>query len=73
MAVAAQALPILSAGVAETELHWWITTDEQEFRNRPRREGEVAVLDRSALIEEKLNRRATFLAAQLEGQKIYKK
>lgn len=73
MALAAQTSPILSAGGAETELHWWITTDEQEFRSRPPREGEVRVLDRSALFEERQNRKIVFAAAQIEGQKVYKR
>lgn len=73
MALMAQTTLPISTGGAETELRWWITTDPEEFNSRPAREGEVRVLDRSALFEERQNRRATFVAAQIEGQKIYKR
>lgn len=70
MIVATQPLAIISNS-GETELTWVYTTDENEFRQRPRREGEVVVLDRSALLEAQQTRRAVFTAAQIEGQKIY--
>lgn len=73
MAVVAQASPIVSAGGAETELKWTITTDLKEFRSKPPRRGRVRVLDQSALLQERQNRREAFLAAQIEGQKIYNK
>lgn len=73
MAVSTQAPLVVSPGGAETELRWSVTTDEAEFRSRPAREGEVRVLDRSALITAQHERRAVFLAAQIEGQKIYKR
>lgn len=73
MALATQSPIVAAAAGKETELNWTFTADAEEFRSRPAREGEVRVLDRSALISAQHERRAAFLAAQIEGQKIYKR